>query len=444
MASLKKRGNKYIVIYRGFKDGEYKQLWESYDNYNLALKRKKEVEALKSNNIKKLNGAMTVSDLINKYVEVYGIHHWSPDTYTDKLARIKNYINPYISNLYLSDCNAERMDQYFAKLEDLPTKVGNGHKKSGKKVSPRTVKECYLILKGAFDLAVKYDLLSKNPCEHASLPTCKKAEERCIWNMETFKKVIASEEVDDLMYNIMNLGVTATARIGEIMGLQWRNTHIDDELINENRAYIEIVTELNRFNKESIAITKTKKIIFIFPNLKEDSKTVTVLTEPKTQKSRRKVFIPKTVAVSLKNLKQKQEKIKAYKGEEFQDYDLVFCQENGRPIERKLSNKRLKKLCKKVGLPIITTHSLRHGGATLKLELSNGNIKAVQSDTGHTQSKTLMDIYAHTFNEDRIKTTRKLEKELYNAVDNEDEKIIKMIKNDPRLKDRLRTILEKV
>ena len=80
----------------------------------------------------------------------------------------------------------------------------------------------------------------------------------------------------------------------------------------------------------------------------------------------------------------------------------------------------------------------------MKLELSNGNIKAVQSDTGHTQSKTLMDIYAHTFNEDRIKTTRKLEKELYNAVDNEDEKIIKMIKNDPRLKDRLRTILEKV
>lgn len=80
----------------------------------------------------------------------------------------------------------------------------------------------------------------------------------------------------------------------------------------------------------------------------------------------------------------------------------------------------------------------------MKLELSNGNIKAVQTDTGHTQSKTLMDIYAHAFNEDRIKTTKKLEKALYTVTDNEDEKIINMIKNDPRLKDRLQAILEKV
>ena len=85
--------------------------------------------------------------------------------------------------------------------------------------------------------------INKNPCEYASLSTCKKADERQIWNIETFNKVIASDEIDDLIYSIVNLGFTASASIGEITDPQWCRTHIDDALINENRAYIEIVSE---------------------------------------------------------------------------------------------------------------------------------------------------------------------------------------------------------
>ena len=56
---------------------------------------------------------------------------------------------------------------------------------------------------------------------------------------------------------------------------------------------------------------------------------------------------------------------------------------------------------------------------TIKLGITQGNIKAIQADTGHTQSKTLMDIYAHTYNEKRIKNSCKLKQTLYS--DNQEE-----------------------
>lgn len=443
MASVKQRGKTYSVIYKGLKNGKYTQIWETFKTEEEAIARKNEIELNKNNDMHQLRKTLKVSDIISDYVCAYGKTHWSPDTYSDKMGRINNYILPNIGEMLVWDITPSIVDDFYSALTKMKAKPGNGHKTVKKAfVSPRIVKECHTILSGAFDLAVRYKKVSENPCKHAILPSIERGKERTVWTMETFKNVIASDKVDDLMYNIMNLGVTATARIGEITGLQWKNIHIEDELIKDNRAYIEIVTELNRFDKESIAIAKTKKISFIFPNLKEDSKTVTVLTEPKTHQSRRKVFIPKTMALSLKKWKEKQERIKLFKGDEYQDYDLVFCQENGRPIECRLINKKLKKICKEHNLPLITSHSFRHLGATIKLEITHGNIKAVQADTGHSQSKTLMDIYAHTYNEERIKNSCKLEQALYSDDHEEISSILEKIQRNPSLLQAVREMID--
>ena len=154
------------------------------------------------------------------------------------------------------------------------------------------------------------------------------------------------------------------------------------------------------------------------------------------------MFIPRTMALSLKKWKEKQDQIKLFKGNEYQDYDLVFCQENGRPIECRLINKKLKKICKEHNLPLITSHSFRHLGATIKLEITHGNIKAVQADTGHSQSKTLLDIYAHTYNEERIKNSRKLEQTLYSDDRDELNHILEKIKANHALLHSIREMID--
>ena len=50
---------------------------------------------------------------------------------------------------------------------------------------------------------------------------------------------------------------------------------------------------------------------------------------------------------------------------------------------------------------------------SLKLQIGGGNIKAVQGDTGHSQSRMVTDLYAHTHNEDRRRLTQKVDEDFF-------------------------------
>ena len=93
----------------------------------------------------------------------------------------------------------------------------------------------------------------------------------------------------------------------------------------------------------------------------------------------------------------------------YQDFDLVIAHEDGRPYEEKTDRLLLRKLTYATGLPPVVFHSLRHCSASLKLQIGGGNIKAVQGDTGHAQSRMVTDLYAHTNNEERRRLSEKVE-----------------------------------
>lgn len=72
---------------------------------------------------------------------------------------------------------------------------------------------------------------------------------------------------------------------------------------------------------------------------------------------------------------------------DYQDFGLVIAHEDGRPYEERQIAFLLRKLTDATGLPPVVFHSLRHCSASLKLQIGGGNIKAVQGDTGHAQSR---------------------------------------------------------
>ena len=73
----------------------------------------------------------------------------------------------------------------------------------------------------------------------------------------------------------------------------------------------------------------------------------------------------------------------------------------------------LRKLTDATGLPPVVFHSLRHCSASLKLQIGGGNIKAVQGDAGHAQSRMVTDLYAHTNNEERRRLAEKVEADFF-------------------------------
>lgn len=178
-------------------------------------------------------------------------------------------------------------------------------------------------------------------------------------------------------------------------------------------AFIFVNKELQRVNRDALEKLNEKGIILKFPAFFARTNTALVLKEPKTKTSTRKVFLPKTVAEMLKERYQEIQEYKELFGDEFQDFNLVFCNANGRPMESQIITRALQKLIKDNDLPPVVFHSLRHSSITYKLKLNGGDIKSVQGDSGHAQVKMVTDVYSHIIDEDRRLNAQRFEETFY-------------------------------
>ena len=128
----------------------------------------------------------------------------------------------------------------------------------------------------------------------------------------------ALEACDNKMLKIaFHLAFTATLRIGELLGLTWDEMDISEEAIANNRAYVIISKQVERVSRDAVEALNSKEIILIFPTSKKNNKTVRVLKTPKTDSSTRKVYIPRSVAQCLVELKAEQDEIKEALGNEY-------------------------------------------------------------------------------------------------------------------------------
>ena len=64
-------------------------------------------------------------------------------------------------------------------------------------------------------------------------------------------------------------------------------------------------------------------------------------------------------------------------------------------------------------LPKVVFHSLRHSSITYKLKLNGGDIKAVQGDSGHSQTSMVTDVYSHILDDDRRMNAQLFEDAFY-------------------------------
>ena len=70
---------------------------------------------------------------------------------------------------------------------------------------------------------------------------------------------------------------------------------------------------------------------------------------------------------------------------------------NGRVFNSTVNN-RLKALCLKAGIPVITVHGLRHTHASMLL-FGNVSIASVAKRLGHSSMTTTQETYLHIINE---------------------------------------------
>lgn len=415
MASIIKRGKSYAVVYYVGTGKKRQQVWESGLSYSAAKSRKAKVELEQINNERQSTSQndMTVSEFLYEFIDKYGSKKWVASTYDGNTGLLENYVHPYLGDKKLRSIKTKTVDDYYHFLETEAEPATNMGKPMRDHITASTIHDIHKVLRCAFNLAVRWEYISKNPFLNATLPEHQE-KERAVLTPEQVLKVLKftcrPEYYDYYMIHCAILiAIGCTVRGGEIGGLQWNRVNFEKQLFDIDRV-------IDRVSKANMDKLSKMEILFKFPNLYPGTKTTIVLKQPKTEGSVRIVEVPNSVLDALLVLKDMQDKLKQELGQEgYMDYGLVICQANGRPIMTEHLNKRFKDILtemndSEINPEEIVFHSLRHTSASTKLLLSHGDYNSVKHAGGWANLEMLTRRYgSHSFESDREKLAQKMD-----------------------------------
>jgi integrase len=312
--------------------------------------------------------SMVLNEFLDKWLEEIAKPRLRENTYNQYVWIAKAYIRQKLGLMKLSDIQAYQVQQSYGELQ-----------KQG--LSPRTIRYVHIVLSSAMKQAIKWRMIVQNPCELCELPRKVKKEMKCLSPEETRKFLAVAK--GNMWFALFLFVIESGLRPEEYLGLQWKDIDFEQKCISVRRAVLE-----------------RKSGGFYF-------------TEPKTNKSRRKIPISDSVINALKSHRRNQLEERMKIASIYQNYDLVFASEVGTPLQRKnLTNRYFKPLLKKAKLPDIRLYDLRHTTASLLLSAGE-NPKVVSERLGHASIVLTLDTYSHVLPTMQQTATDKLEKMMF-------------------------------
>ena len=281
---------------------------------------------------------LILSEYLTRYMEDVGKHNLRPKTIEVYSYLIRLHIIPSIGHLRLVHLRPDHLQTlYSQKLE------------SG--LSKRTVQFIHSILHKTLDQAMKWGLVPRNVSDLVEAPSPKRRPPT-IFDSNQVNTFLNSVK-EHRYYPIYVLAIYCGFREGEVLGIHFEDIDLEKGMINVRHAV-------------------------------QALKGGIVITEPKTESSRRSVTVPE---FALDVLKKHLEQLENNQG-------LIFSTSTGKPISPRNLIRHFKKALATAGLPEIRFHDLRHTSATLLLS-AGVHPKVVQERLGHSQISLTLDTYSH-------------------------------------------------
>lgn len=222
--------------------------------------------------------------------------------------------------------------------------------------SPRYIADTVILMKTIFKYAVRtYQIF--NPMDGIVLPKKKSPEIQLLDKTEQriLQGYISNHQNRSTMGTALSM--TTGLRIGELCPLQWKDIDLE---------------------KRILTVTKTMQRIQC-PT--ETSKTKLIITDPKSESSRRQIPIPECMMSFLLKFKGKPN-----------EYILTGTD---KPIEPRAMQYRFQTILKKAKLPSVHFHALRHIFATNCIKLGF-DVKALSELLGHSSVEITLNRYVHS------------------------------------------------
>ena len=161
--------------------------------------------------------------------------------------------------------------------------------------------------------------------------------------------------------NVSTLGVALSLytgmRIGELCALRWQDVDTEKRILTVNHT----IQRIQDFSG--------------------GKRTKVIITEPKSQSSKRTIPVPDCLIPMLKELKSKA--------------DSYVLTGSCKPIEPRTMQYRFKRILDNVNLPSYRFHSLRHAFASGAIEIGF-DVKTLSEILGHSSVQITLDRYVHS------------------------------------------------
>ncbi len=278
-----------------------------------------------------------------------------PSTISFQSSMLKNIL-PHFTNVKLTDITC-------VNIEDFLTYLKNEHKtRQGRPLAPKTIRHHYATLNLIFDYAVTANYIATNPLTKVNPPRLARHKVEALSSGEVLEFIKELEKLPQMQRLMYTLLLTTGMRRGECFGLQWGE--IDFEC----------------------------RTIRIVRNVTYTTLTGISVGLPKTDTGIRTIPITNAV-LSLLTDYRKSEALKFT----LSDHAFLFHAENAplEPHDPTYITQHMKRFMRRVGLPDMSPHDLRHTCASLLIQ-SGADIKSVQDILGHADASTTLNFYARS------------------------------------------------
>jgi integrase len=266
---------------------------------------------------------------------------------------IRLHIIPYLGKISLKELRQSRIEFFYSELQKADVGV-------------RTIRLTHSILHRAFEKALAYGLILRNPAHGATLPRYEHGEMQVLDESQVSQFLVAAH--GSRYGALYHLAVITGMRQGELFGLKWSDLLWQSGTLYVRRQVQKVPGQPWSFN------------------------------DPKTKAGRRAILLGEGSLQVLRVHREKQQLEKMLLGDRWKDHDLIFPSSVGTPLNP--SNLRLdyNRVLDAAGIPRIRFHDLRHTSASLMLNHGIPVI-VVSKILGHSKPSVTLDIYGHLYNE---------------------------------------------
>lgn len=346
--------NYYFTTYNGYNEDGKKvrkyATWRGNKNKSISWndkQAKKEYSKFyaKNNKHRYLKQNITFELLVDSYMYMYAKNRLKVNTQAKYKYMIDKFLIERLKDIKLNDMDIIKLNKYVNSMKTT---------KSNKVLLITILKSIYKYAfnVGYIDVNASTYLHVEKGIQEKKTNKVNSIECLDIEKIEDITKYFDKENT--INYLLITLVYTGM-RVGEALALTWKDIDLKRNMIDINKT-------------------------LVYVNGKY------FIQEPKTIRSKRKIYVCDEVITVLKKQLEKQDKQKITKE------SIVFCTKNNTYLNYNNVNKSLKRRLKDTKYSDIHLHTLRHIFTTIMLK-NNVDVTKVSRILGHTNTNTTINIY---------------------------------------------------